>query len=410
MRWLPYFIAAGVAAPWLVVHLTGQDVGNTLVAVLSGVAILGAAFLLSWACEVAEEDVPQALAVSVLALVAVLPEYAVDATFAWKAATDPESAGYAIANMTGGNRLMLGFGWTLVCVLNWAKFRRDRVVLQRDMGAEITILLLSTLYALVPVWRGSLTLFDTAVYVTLYLLYLVAAARGEEHESEPVGPAAVLAHQSTMVRRAGVLLLLLFGAGVIVLSAEPFAEALVHTGKEFGVDEFVLVQWVAPVASEAPEVVVATLMVWRGASQTGLRALVSSSVNQWTLLVGTLALVVSLASHGVASLPLDRRQSDEMLLTAAQCLFGIAVIADLRLQLWQAGLLGGLFLIQPLMPNSHHLIAMGYLVLFVLLVVFDKRTRLGIGESVRTFWSMLTNSPRPKEPDEPEGAQSGLEG
>ena len=92
MRWLPYFFAAGVAVPWLAVHLLGVGIGNTTVAVMSGVAILGAAFLLSWACEVAEEDVPQALAVSVLALVAVLPEYAVDATFAYKAAHDPEAA------------------------------------------------------------------------------------------------------------------------------------------------------------------------------------------------------------------------------------------------------------------------------------------------------------------------------
>lgn len=408
MRWLPYFIAAGFAAPWLVVHLGGMDVGNTPVAVLSGLAILGAAFLLSWACEVAEEDVPQALAVSVLALVAVLPEYAVDATFAWKAASDPEAAGYAIANMTGGNRLMLGFGWTLVCVLNWAKFRRARVVLPRDVGAEVTVLLLSTLYAMVPVWRGSLTLVDTAVYVTLYLLYLVSAARGEEHESEPVGPAAALAHQSTAVRRMGVLLLLAFGAGVILLSAEPFAEALVHTGKEWGVDEFVLVQWVAPIASEAPEVVVATLMVWRGASSTGLRALVSSSVNQWTLLVGTLALVISIASGHPTALPLDARQSDEVLLTAAQCVFGIVVLADLRLELWQAGLLGGLFLIQPLMPNSHHLIAMGYLVLAAAVIVFDKRSRAGIGESLRTFWALLTNAPRP--PEQGDDKETGLEG
>jgi cation:H+ antiporter len=408
MRWLPYFLAAGVAVPWLAVHLLGVDVGNTTVAVMSGIAILGAAFLLSWACEVAEEDVPQALAVSVLALVAVLPEYAVDATFAYKAAHDPEAAGYAIANMTGGNRLMLGFGWTLVCVLNWAKFRRDRVVLPRDVGAEITILLLSTLYALVPVWRGSLTIFDTCVYVSLYFMYLIAAARGEEHESHPVGPAAALASQSTAVRRAGILLLLLFGAGVILLSAEPFAEALVHTGKEWGVDEFVLVQWVAPLASEAPEVVVATLMVWRGASSTGLRALIGSSVNQWTLLVGTLAVVASLGAGHVSTLQLDGRQRDEMLLTAAQCLFGIAVIADLRLQLWQAGLLGGLFLIQPLLPAYHHAIALAYLGLFVSLVVFDKRSRAGIVESAKTFWRLLTNQPRPVEHHE--APESGLEG
>src|SRR4051812_7818759 len=108
MRWLPYVLAAGVAVPWLYFFVTGTHPGDGVTAVLTGVGILGAAFLLSWGCEVAEMDVPQALAVSVLALVAVLPEYAVDATFAWKAAAHPENAAYAIANMTGGNRLLLG--------------------------------------------------------------------------------------------------------------------------------------------------------------------------------------------------------------------------------------------------------------------------------------------------------------
>lgn len=407
MRWIPYLIAAAAAAPWLAVFFSGTVVSGTAVAILTGVAILGSAFLLSWACEVAEEDVPQALAVSVLALVAVLPEYAVDATFAWKAAHDPEQAGYAIANMTGGNRLMIGFGWVLVCVLNWAKFRRTRVTLARDVGGEITILLAATAYALVPVWRGSLNLFDTAVYVTLYVLYLIAAARGDESESTPVGPAAALAHQAPMVRRIGVLCLLVFGAAVIGVAAEPFAEALVETGKHYGVDEFVLVQWVAPLASESPEVVVATLMVMRGASHTGLRALISSSVNQWTLLVGTLAVVVSISSGHGASLPLDPRQQDEMLLTAAQCLFGIAVIADLRLELWQAGLLGGLFVIQPILPDWHRQIAFAYLVLFVAVMAGDRRTRQGLGESIRTFWALLTNKPRPRELDE---TGTGIEG
>jgi cation:H+ antiporter len=142
--------------------------------------------------------------VSVLALVAVLPEYAVDASFAWSAATDPASAGYAIANMTGGNRLMLGLGWSMVGLLAFFKWGQREVLLPRDVGAEIAVLILATIYAMVPVWRGSLTLMDTAVYLTLYIGYLVAAARSEGTDAEPVGPAAVLAHQAPLVRRVGV--------------------------------------------------------------------------------------------------------------------------------------------------------------------------------------------------------------
>jgi cation:H+ antiporter len=389
MRWLPYILAIGICTPWLVTALSGQHPSALLTAILSGVAILGAAFLLSWACEVAEEDVPQALAVSVLALVAVLPEYAVDATFAWKAAHDPTHAAYAIANMTGGNRLMLGVGWSLVCVLTWFRTRKTEVALPRDVGAEVSVLLLATLYAMVPVWRGSLTLVDTAVYLCLYVLYLIAASRGEEHEREQVGPAAALAGQTPTVRRIGVVALLLFAAMTIFVAAEPFAEALVESGKSMGVDEFLLVQWVAPLASESPEVLVAVLMVWRGASSTGLRALVSSNVNQWTLLVGTLAVVYSISKGEVGALPLDPRQQVEVLLTAAQCLFGVAVISDLRLQLWQGALLAALFVVQPLLSNAHLYVGIAYIVLFVGIVIFHKDSRDGIGQSFRTFFGLL---------------------
>ena len=55
-------------------------------------------------------------------------------------------------------------------------------------------------------------------------------------------------------------------------------------------------QWLAPLASEAPECIITSLFAWRLLGVAGLGALVSSKVNQWTLLVGTIALVFNLAS------------------------------------------------------------------------------------------------------------------
>ena len=40
-------------------------------------------------------------------------------------------------------------------------------------------------------------------------------------------------------------------------TAAPFADGLVDIGKHHGIDQFLLVQWVAPLASESPEFVVA---------------------------------------------------------------------------------------------------------------------------------------------------------
>ncbi len=391
IRWWPYALAVVASFPGIYQIFLGNHDGYALTAGLAGLGILAAAFLLSWACEVAEQDIPQALAVSVLALVAVLPEYAVDATFAWKAASDPDQAAYAIANMTGGNRLLLGIGWPILILLSRIHLRRNEIVLSRDTGADIAVLLLATAYAMVPIARGSLNLWDTAVYLTLYVSYLVAASRGEEHEGEPVGPAALLAAQPARIRRAAVLGMLLFAASVIFVCAEPFAHALVESGKIMGVDEFVLVQWVAPLASESPEFVVAALMVWRGASDSGLRTLVSSNVNQWTLLVGTLSVVFSVALGQPGSLPMDGRQTTEMLLTAAQCLFGIAVISDLSLSVWQGVVLLVLFLISSIFTEAHFAVGVIYLVLFVGIMVVDRRSRQGIGRSFATYFRLLLN-------------------
>lgn len=68
-----------------------------------------------------------------------------------------------------------------------------------------------------------------------------------------------------------------------------------------------------------------------------MEATVSSKLNQWTLLVGTLPLVYSVASGHVAALRLDSRQVEEIFLTAAQSLYEIAVLCDLRLLLDGSG-------------------------------------------------------------------------
>ena len=99
--------------PGLAVRLGGIALAPPAMALVSGTAILGASFLLLWACDAAQADISQALALAVVALIAVLPEYAVDMYFTWQAGKHPDSdyAHYAIANMTGANRLLIGVAW-----------------------------------------------------------------------------------------------------------------------------------------------------------------------------------------------------------------------------------------------------------------------------------------------------------
>ena len=83
--------ALAVPLPWLLAVLQdGAGLSHEVITPLAGVAIVGAAFLLSWAVELAELDIPQSLAILVLALISVLPEYAVDLHFAIRRRERPE--------------------------------------------------------------------------------------------------------------------------------------------------------------------------------------------------------------------------------------------------------------------------------------------------------------------------------
>ena len=129
----------------------------------------------------------------------------------------------------------------------------------------------------------------------------------------------------------------------------PFGQTchgLVRTGRAHGIDEFLLVQWLAPLASETPEFLVATLLAIRGRAISALGLLLSSKINQWTLLVGSLPIAYSIGAGNPAALPLDHRQVGEVFLTAAQSLFGLGVLASMSLSLRESAVLAGLFIAQ----------------------------------------------------------------
>jgi len=168
---------------------------------------------------------------------------------------------------------------------------------------------------------------------------------------------------------------------VILACAEPFAHALVQTGADVGISEFFLVQWLAPLASEAPELLVAGLYAWRLNTNAGLGTLVSSKVNQWTLLVGTLPIVFTLASGGLHGLPIAALQREELFLTAAQSFFALAILSNLSMSVREAWFLFALFWAQfvvgAMVPESWHDaerigVGMAYMALGLWLFVGDR--------------------------------------
>ncbi len=378
-----YLLAAIVLTlPGLALRITGTHPAPTLTAVTFGLAILGAAFLLSWAAEVAQKDISQSLAVAILALIAVLPEYAVDLYFAWVAAKDPTYGHYATANMTGANRLLVGFGWPLILLIFWARSRRRQVRVEPAHRTEIAYLGLATAYSILIPIKGRLDLIDTAVLLVIFAAYVKRIAGAEVHEPELIGPAKWIGEMHPMPRRMYATLLFLFSGAVIFLSAEPFAEALVAAGKGWGIDEFLLVQWLAPLASEAPEFIIAAIWTWRGDAQAGLGALISSKVNQWTLLVGTIPLVYSISLGAVGALQLDLVQEHELWLTSAQSLLAVAILANLRFSWYGASTLFVLFAAQLVVKEIRMPVSAIYVVLAALLILRDRVHYPSLGRAI----------------------------
>jgi cation:H+ antiporter len=350
-------LLAVIAVPAVVLRAAGIHGPAPVALVVFGAAVVAASFLLAWAAEAAQVDISGGLALAILALIAVLPEYAVDHYFAYTAGQQPEFASYAAANMTGSNRLLLGLGWPLVAFATvWALSRRRgrpvrELLLSPRRRIELAFLGVAGLLAFVMPVTGQIHIALAVVLLGLFGLYLWRVSRGEVTEPELIGTPARIAALPQQRRRWTVAALFAVAAIVIVASAEPFAHALIDTGTTLGVDRFLLVQWLAPLASESPEFIVAFLLARRGNGDDALGTLLSSKVNQWTLLIGTIPFAYALGGGG-AGLPLDARQVEEVLLTATQTALGFAVLVGLRFHVRSAIALLALFAVQFAFPGT----------------------------------------------------------
>jgi cation:H+ antiporter len=350
-RWLMLLAAAGTL-PGLHVRLSSMLLPPLAMAALSGLAIMSAAFLLLWACDAAQAEVSQGLALAAVALMAVLPEYSVDMYFTWQAGQFPDSnyASYAAANMTGANRLVIGVAWPLIVLIKW--WRTGQAIrLGTERRTEIVLLAVATLYSFVIPIKGTLAWYDMVVFLGIYGWYLALSSKRPAVAVEMKSPADELARLSRPARRVATVALFLFAGVAILANSKPFSEGLIGCGRALKVNEFVLVQWLAPVASETPEFVVAIMFALRGHASIALGSLLSAKLNQWTLLVGMIPGVYAVSSRTLQHpLPMSQFQIEEILLTAAQSLLALFMIANLRLSIRYALALFVLFIAQMFSP------------------------------------------------------------
>ncbi len=373
-------LTAVFITPAIAVRVAGLNPDPIAALLIFGAAVVAASFLLAWAAEAAQIDVSGGLAIALLALIAVLPEYAVDLYYAYASGHNPDYTQYAAANMTGSNRLLMGLGWPVVVLVSIVVARRGRttkpagVALAPANRVELGFLLISGVVAFVMPASGQIHLALGLTLLAWFGFYLYKIGHGDVEEPDLIGTAAALGELPDRRRRVAVIALFAASGAVIVLCAKPFADNLIAAGAELGIDRFLLVQWLAPLASEAPEFIIATIFAARGKGTAAIAMLISAKVNQWTLLIGSLPVAHLLGGGGFALL-LDARQVEEVLLTAAQTMMGVALLLSLRFHRAAAWMLLVLFAVQfPIASTRGRLLLCGvYMAVAIVGLVINRR-------------------------------------
>jgi cation:H+ antiporter len=328
-----------------------------LTAVWTFPAVLLSAFVIAWAAEVAQFFMSQGLALAILAWLQTLPEFAVEADIAWR-----QDVSNMTANFTGSLRLIVGLGWPMIFAVASFNHRRKTGAwlktfnLEEEHSVQVLGLFAPILYFLVVWWKGTLTIVDSVVLTAIYLLFLFVLnrtpARAQEGAEElDYVPRRVLALRPG-VRGAAIVGLFLGGGLLLALVIHPFVDSLKALALAGGVSEFVFIQWVAPFLSEFPEKVSA--FKWASTVKQAPMALmnmVSSNINQWTVLAAMIPLVYSMSLGHVAPIPFDRMHQDEILLTILQSLLGMVVLLNMQFSAVEAAAIFGLWLVQFIFPH-----------------------------------------------------------
>jgi cation:H+ antiporter len=369
---------------------------SPLTALWAAPAILLAAMLIAWAAESAQFFIAQGFALAILAWLQTMPEFAVEFVFAWR-----QQVPLLMANLTGSLRLLTGLGWPMIYAVAAFGYRRRygkpmrEIRLGDEHCVEVVGLFVPLHYMLIVWLKGSLNVFDAAVLILIYAAYLFVLGKLPPQEAEGIDDLEsiprTIVKSKPGVRNSLIAGLFVVGGLLIYFSAEPFAGSLLAVSAAIGVPSFVFVQWVAPFVSEFPEKVSA--FYWARTvhkAPMALMNMVSSNINQWTLLAAMLPIVYSISRGAVSAIPLDGEQKLELLMTLGQSLVGMLFLVNMQLAWWEAAVLFSLWFIQfafsPFAPGPgfvgfmakhiHRIVTVAYFVWFgvgLLRTLFGKR-------------------------------------
>lgn len=352
-----------------------------LLPIAYGFSIFSAALIISWAAESSEKDISGSFVIAIIALIAVLPEYAIETVLAYTAGQSyklnnfvfTNRVGYVSANVTGANRLLAGFGWPLIMLINMLK-NNQSLNIKNNNKLELLVLGIGAISMIIASIIKFQPIFISFILIIIYLIYLFITSKKESTESEFVGISEYLANLPKLTRITTNILLIIFSAVTIFIVSQPFVESLIHIGGKYGIDEYYLIQWLAPLASESPEIIIASLFAMKGRSLESISIILSSQANQMSLLIGSMGAIFSFATSSLISFPLNDTQGVEFLLTSAFALLQISMILWGKFKLQMPVLLLIIFFVQLIITDTSiraylsiaiYMFALIYLILFI---------------------------------------------
>jgi cation:H+ antiporter len=222
---------------------------------------------------------------------------------------------------------------------------------------------------------------DSGVLTFFYVVYIALLSRmpPEEEpppEEQPYVPRKILA-LAPRVRTAMIISMFTGGAVGLYLVADSFLSSMLGVASAMGVSYYIFVQWVAPFLSEFPEKVTAFYWAKRVThAPMAIMNMVSSNINQWTMLVAMIPIVYSISRGQPSYIPLDESHRMEILLTIAQSLLGFLLLTDMRFRWYEAIAMFVLWLAQFIMPHWREEVAIiyfGWAFIHLILVLFGVR-------------------------------------
>jgi len=335
-------------------------------------AVIFSAMLIAWAAESAQYLISQGLSLAILAWLQTLPEFAIEGVIAWSAGKDPSQIHLVTANFTGAIRLLPGLGWPLIffTAFIFHKLKTGKnlncIELEKEHCVEVMSLLPPIIYFIVIFLKETFSVIDSLVLIVFYCLYLYSLNRIPPQESERIDelepiPKAILRCRP-VVRNSIIIGLFITGGAGILIVAVPFLESMLALALTLGVSEFVFVQWVAPFLSEFPEKVSAFYWARRvKKAPVALMNMVSSNINEWTMLAAMIPIIFSFSSGGISAIHFDQFQLVEILLTIVQSLLAFLLLINMRFSWYEAVVLFLLWAIQLIVPSIREEIIFVYI-------------------------------------------------